>query len=141
MNKSANTENTEVTEHTENGVLAKATESVISSAMAVHRALGPGLLESAYATCLAYELQQAGHRVHREKPLPISYRDLNLDFGYRLDLVVDEAIVVEIKSVEALTVLHEAQLLTYLKFSGCRVGLLLNFNTKLLRDGIRRMVL
>lgn len=107
----------------------------------MHRALGPGLLESAYEHCLAHELELRGLSVSRQAPLPIHYEGLRLDAGYRLDLVVADAVIVEIKAVEALSRLHEAQLLTYLKLSNLRVGLLMNFNVALFKDGVRRLAL
>ena len=118
----------------------KVTEAIISAAIRVHRALGPGLLESAYEACLEYELSQRGLRVERQKALPVVYRDVRLDCGYRIDLLVEDAIVVEVKSVDQLAPIHEAQLLSYLRLSGYQVGLLINFNTKMLKDGIRRLV-
>ncbi len=120
--------------------LNQITESIIGAAIEVHRALGPGLLESAYETCLAYELAQRGLKVEQQKPLPVVYREVKLDCGYRLDLLVEDAVVVELKSVEQLHPIHQAQLLSYLKLSGRKVGLLINFNVTLLKDGIRRVV-
>ncbi len=117
------------------------TETIIGRAIAVHRALGPGLLESAYEACLAYELNEVGLNVERQKEVPVVYRGVHLDCGYRIDLLVNGLVVVELKSVDQLVPIHEAQLLSYLKLSGCRVGLLLNFNVRLLRDGIKRMVI
>ena len=116
------------------------TEQVIGAAIAVHRVLGPGLLESAYEACLAYELAERGLTVERQKSLPVTYRDVRVDCGYRVDLLVEGLVVVELKAVEELGPIHEAQLLSYLKLSGCRVGLLINFNVKVLKQGIRRMV-
>jgi len=116
------------------------TEKIIGAAMEVHRVLGPGLLESAYEACLVYELTQQGLKVEQQKALPLLYKGVHLDCGYRLDLVVDEAVIVEIKAVDALHPIHEAQLISYLKLSGCRVGLLINFNVRLLKEGIRRFV-
>jgi GxxExxY protein len=116
------------------------TEKIIASAIAVHRALGPGLLESAYEACLVYELVERGLAVERQKALPVTYRGAKLDCGYRIDLLVAESVVVELKAVEKLEPIHEAQLLSYLKLSGCRVGLLINFNVRMLKQGIRRMV-
>lgn len=125
---------------TEEERLRQITEKIIGSAIKVHRALGPGLLESAYEVCTAYELAQDGLRVEQQKPLPLIYREVKLDCGYRLDLCVEKEVIVEIKSVENLLPIHEAQLLSYLKLSGCKVGLLINFNVKILKDGIRRVV-
>ena len=116
------------------------TEGIIGSAIDVHRVLGPGLLESAYEACLAYELTQRGLPFERQKGLPVIYRDVRLDCGYRIDLLVEELVVVEVKVVEKLIPIHEAQLLSYLKLSGCPVGLLINFNVNVLKEGIRRMV-
>ncbi len=115
-------------------------EAVIGAAIAVHRALGPGLLESAYEECLCYELSKRELSFERQRPLPVRYEEVLLDCGYRMDLVVKQSLVVEIKAVETLTRLHEAQLLTYLKLSGLRKGLLLNFNSRVLRTGIKRLV-
>lgn len=120
--------------------LNEITEEVIASAIAVHRALGPGLLESAYEACLAYELAERGFAVERQKGLPVTYGGVKVDCGYRLDLLVEGVVVLELKAVEKLDPVHEAQLLSYLKLSGCRVGLLINFNVKMLKQGIRRMV-
>ncbi len=120
--------------------LNKITEIIIGAAMAVHRELGPGLLESAYEACLAYELPERGLSVERQKALPVRYRGVNVDCGYRIDLLVEGKVVVELKAVERLEAIHKAQLLSYLKLSGCKVGLLINFNVKVLKDGIRRLV-
>ncbi|MGD0598230.1 MAG: GxxExxY protein [Terriglobales bacterium] len=115
------------------------TEQIIGAAMEVHRALGPGLLESAYEACLVFELRERGLRVEQQKPLPIAYKGVKLDCGYRLDLVAD-CVIVEIKAVEKLNSVHEAQLLSYLKLANCPVGLLLNFHCTMLKHGIRRLV-
>ena len=104
------------------------TSKIIAAAIEVHRALGPGLLESAYLACLVRELVLRGIPIEQEKPLPVEYKGVRLDCGYRLDLLVNGKVVVELKAVDALHPVHEAQLLTYLKLSGCRVGLLINFN-------------
>jgi len=117
------------------------TEAVIGAAIEVHRALGPGLLESAYEECLCRELSLRQIRYERQRPLPVTYKGLDLDCGYRLDLLVADAVVVEIKAVESLLPIHEAQLLTYLKLGGWKVGLLINFNVPVLKQGIRRRVL
>jgi GxxExxY protein len=117
------------------------TERVIGLAIEVHRTLGPGLLESAYEECLAYELAQKQIRFQRQLPLPIVYKAVQLECGYRIDFVIDEWLIVELKTVEKLLPIHEAQLLTYLKLTGLKVGLLMNFNVPVLKDGIRRMVL
>jgi GxxExxY protein len=117
------------------------TKRIIGAAIEVHRHLGPGLLESAYETCLAYELGQLGLSVERQKGLPLIYKEIRLDQGYRIDLLVEQKVVVEIKVVDKVTPVHEAQELSYLRFSGCQVGLLLNFNVKLLKNGIRRFIM
>ena len=115
------------------------TEQVIGACIEIHRQLGPGLLESAYEECLCYELSTLGIRFERQKPLPVNYKSVNLDCGYRLDLVVEGKIVLELKTVEHLLPIHEAQLLTYLKLSGLTLGLLINFNVPVLKDGIKRI--
>jgi GxxExxY protein len=115
-------------------------KSILDAAFRVHSALGPGLLESAYEACLAYELRAEGFSILTQLPLPIVYREVRLDVGYRLDLLVEELVIVEIKSVDALAPIHQAQMLSYLKLSGKRLGLLINFNTVWLKDGIKRMV-
>ena len=117
------------------------TESVIGFAIEVHRTLGPGLLESAYQECLCYELKANAIAFGRQVALPVIYKTVKLDCGYRMDLVVDDQLVVELKTVERILPIHEAQLLTYLRLSGIRTGLLLNFNTAVLKNGIKRMVL
>lgn len=116
------------------------TETIIGSAISVHRELGPGLLESAYEACLAYDVAKSGLSVERQKELPIKYRNVKLNCGYRIDLLVENKVIVEIKATEKLAPIHTAQLLSYLKLSGCRVGLLINFNVKVLKDGIRRLI-
>ena len=116
------------------------TEKVIGGAIAVHRALGPGLLESAYEECLCFELSQARLSFERQVPLPVNYKGINLDCGYRMDIVVEDKVVIEVKAVERLVPVHEAQLLSYLKL-GCRpVGLLMNFHSSVLRNGLKRIV-
>ena len=115
--------------------------AIVDSGLSVHRALGPGLLESTYEHCLAYELNSRGLSVRRQLPLPIIYADTQLDAGYRLDLVIEDAMIIEIKAVEAFSRLHEAQILTYLKLSGYRMGFLMNFNVSLFKEGLRRFVL
>jgi len=117
------------------------TERVIGLAIEVHRQLGPGLLESVYEACLCFELNQVGIPFDRQAGIPIVYRDLRLDTGYRADLIIARKVIVEIKSVEAILAVHEAQLLTYHRLGGFWVGLLLNFNTLRLKDGLRRFVL
>jgi GxxExxY protein len=114
---------------------------VIGCAIEVHRRLGPGLLESSYEECLCYELRQAGLRFERQMSLPVVYKSIRLDCGYRIDLMVEGVLVVELKTVDAILPVHRAQLLTYLKLTGFHTGLLLNFHVAVLRDGIRRMVL
>jgi len=116
------------------------TEGIIGAAIEVHRALGPGLLESAYEGCLAFELAERGFKVERQKALPIFYKSVRIDCGYRLDLLVEESVIVEIKAVAAFAPIHKAQLLSYLRLSRCKVGLLINFNVEVLRDGIKRLV-
>ena len=106
----------------------------------MHRSLGPGLLESAYKECLSYELICMGLKVKREVAQPIIYKEIKLNHGYRIDLLVEDKVVVEIKTVESLTDVHSAQVLTYLRLSGCRLGLLINFHTTLLKNGIKRFI-
>jgi GxxExxY protein len=117
------------------------TNQIIGLAIEVHRTLGPGLLESAYEGCLCYELSCANINFERQKPLPIIYKKIHLECGYKIDLVIEDRVVVELKTVERILPIHEAQLLTYLKLSGLKTGLLLNFNAAVLREGIKRMVL
>lgn len=117
------------------------TEKVIGFAIEVHRALGPGLLESAYESCLCHEMTLNNVPFQRQVALPVVYKGFTLDCGYRMDMVVSDEVVVEVKTVERLLPIHEAQLLTYLKLSGLKRGLLLNFHAALLRDGIKRMLL
>jgi len=125
---------------TEKEKLDQITDSIIGAAIEVYRALGPGLLESAYETCLSFELTENGLKIERQKPLPVVYRGVELDCGYRLDLLIEDAVIVEVKVVDSLAPIHKAQLLSYLKLSGYKVGLLINFNVKVLKDGIVRMV-
>jgi len=117
------------------------THEILDSAYKVHSTLGPGLLESAYRACLVYELRKKGFKVEEEKPLPLIYEEVKLDCGYRIDILVENQVVVELKTVEAFTDVHTAQVLTYLRLSGNHVGLLLNFYTKSLKDGIKRLML
>jgi len=117
------------------------TGQIIGAAIEVHRELGPGLLESAYQACLAREFSLRNLPFEQEKPLPVEYKGARVDCGYRLDFVVAEKVVVELKAVNVVQKVHEAQLLTYLKLTGCRVGLLISFNVPVLKDGIKRMVL
>jgi GxxExxY protein len=116
------------------------TSQIIGLAINVHRLMGPGLLESVYLSCLCYELKNAGLMVEREKMVPLFYKGVKLDQSYRLDLLVQEKIIVEIKTVESITAIHKAQLLSYLKLTGCPIGLLINFNIELLKEGVCRMV-
>jgi GxxExxY protein len=117
----------------------KLTEQIIGLAIKVHRSLGPGLLESAYQECLFYEIKKSGLHVEKEKPLPLVYEDVKLDCGYRIDLLVERQIVIELKSVETLNDVHTAQVLTYLKLSNCKIGLLINFNVTQLTVGLKRL--
>jgi GxxExxY protein len=117
------------------------TQRVIGFAIDVHRQLGPGLLESAYEECLCFELKDNSLPFKRQVPLPVVYKSVRLDCGYRLDVVVQDQVILELKTVERLVPIHEAQMLTYMKLSGIRTGLLLNFNSAVLKDGIRRLVL
>ncbi len=116
------------------------TEVVIGCAIKVHRSLGPGLLESACEECMDYELRKTILEIERQKPLPLVYEEVKLDCGYRLDFMVNEKVIIEIKSVEALNDIHLAQILTYLRLSGCKVGLLINFNVLKLTNGLKRVV-
>ncbi len=125
---------------TEAEELNQITDKIIGAAIKVHRTLGPGLLESAYEACLAFELVEAGLSVEQQKPLPLVYNDVKLDCGYRLDLLVNGKVVVEVKAIEKLAPIHQAQLLSYLKLSGCKVGLIINFNVLILKEGIHRGV-
>ncbi len=120
--------------------LDEITRRIIGAAIEVHRHLGPGLLESAYESCLVFELKQWGLRVEQQKPLPVTYKGMVLDCGYRLDLVVEDAVIVELKAVEQLTAIFEAQLLSYLRLTGKKVGLLINFHVPVLKNGIKRIV-
>lgn len=113
---------------------------VFDCALKIHRVLGPGLLESAYEECLYYELKKQGLRVEKQKPLPLIYEDVKLEIGYRVDIMVENKLIVEIKSVEALNDVHLAQVLTYLRLSNCKLGLLINFNVTLIKNGIKRVI-
>jgi len=117
------------------------TEQILKAAFKVHTELGPGLLESSYKECLYYELAQNGFFVEKEKPMPLIYHEVKLDIGYRIDLLVGGKVVVEIKVAEAFTDVHIAQVLTYLKLSDCKVGLLLNFKVASMKNGIKRLML
>ncbi|MBP1225778.1 GxxExxY protein [Flavobacterium sp. 1355] len=113
---------------------------VFNSALKVHQTLGPGLLESAYEECLFYELKKLGLQIEKQKALPLIYEEVKLDVGYRLDILVENKLILEIKSVDSLNEIHFAQLLTYLKLTNCKLGLLINFNVSLIKNGIRRVV-
>lgn len=115
------------------------TEKIIGACIRIHRALGPGLLESAYEECLCYELTKLGIRFSRQQTLPVRYEGVTLDCGYRIDLVVEDVLIIELKTVEKLLPIHDAQLLTYLKLSEITLGLLINFNVPVLKDGVRRI--
>ncbi|HEX9628539.1 MAG TPA: GxxExxY protein [Pyrinomonadaceae bacterium] len=128
MNKNSNLQRNEIS------------GAVVDEAMKIHSALGPGLLESAYAACLKHELIKRGLRVASEVPLPVVYDGVRLDAGYRLDLVVEDTVVVELKAIEALAPIHQAQIISYLKLSGKPIGLLINFHSLHLKDGIKRFV-
>ena len=119
----------------------KLTSKILECAFTVHTELGPGLLENAYEECLFYELKEAGLKVERQKALPLVYKEIKLDAGYRIDLLEENKVIVELKSVEALNDVHIAQVLTYLKLSKCEIGLLMNFNVKSLKNGIKRLIL
>lgn len=118
----------------------KITEQILNCAFKVHTNLGPGLLESSYKECLCYELSKSGLSYVKEKSLPLLYEDVKLDCGYSIDILVEDKVIVEIKSIEELHDIHKAQVLTYLKLSGCRIGLLLNFNVLKLKYGIKRLI-
>jgi len=118
----------------------KITEKIIGCAIEVHRYLGPGLLESAYEECLVFELKKEGLIVERQKPVPVVYKDIKLECGYRIDILVESKVVVELKVVDAINPVHEAQILTYMKFSDKNIGLLINFNVTVLKNGIKRFV-
>jgi GxxExxY protein len=115
-------------------------KDVVDAAIKVHKALGPGLLESAYQQCHAYELRQRGRKVLTEVTLPLVYEGQKIDVGYRIDTLIDDLVIVEHKTVENLLPIHQAQLLTYLKLSGCKIGFLLNWNVRMMKDGIKRIV-
>jgi GxxExxY protein len=117
------------------------TGSILKYAYKVHTTLGPGLLESAYEECLHYELNKNGLMVIKQKPMPLIYEEKKLELGYRIDLLVEDKIVIEVKSVDVLNPVHLAQIMTYLKLSGCRIGLLINFNVQSLKDGIKRVII
>jgi GxxExxY protein len=117
------------------------TEEIIGAAIEVHRALGPGLLESAYFACMCHELKLRGIAFEHERPLPVHYKGIDLECGYKIDILVEGVVVIELKAVEKIHPVHEAQLITYLRLGGWTVGLILNFNVSVLKDGIRRRVL
>jgi GxxExxY protein len=119
----------------------KMTQRIIGCAIEVHKHLGPGLLESAYEECLTFELEKEGFTVRRQQPTPVIYKDVKLDCGYRIDILVEDSVVLEIKVVDEFNPVHTAQILTYLKFSNKKYGLLLNFNVAALKNGIRRFIL
>jgi GxxExxY protein len=121
--------------------LNKLTETIIGAAIAVHKELGPGLLESAYEACLVFELMERGLKVEKQKELPVIYRGIRIDCGYRLDILVEDLVIVELKAIEKLDRIHEAQLMSYLKLSGKHVGLLINFNVLQLVKGVKRVVM
>ena len=114
------------------------TEKIIGCAIEVHKCLGPGLLESAYEECLAFELNNAGLTVKRQSPVPVIYKEIKLDCGYRIDILVENTVLIELKTVDAFNPVHEAQILTYMKFAEKRIGLLINFNVTLLKHGLKR---
>lgn len=118
----------------------KITEKIIGCAIEVHKVLGPGLLESAYEECLSYELLQNGLKIERQKPVPVIYKYVKLECGYRIDILVEDSVIIELKSIEGITPVHEAQVLTYLKFTEKKIGLLINFNVLRLKDGLRRFI-
>ncbi|MBU0559338.1 MAG: GxxExxY protein [Bacteroidetes bacterium] len=120
--------------------LNKITEKIIGCAIEVHKFLGPGLLESAYEECLSYELTKSGLNIERQKPVPVVYKEVKLDCGYRSDILVENLVVIELKASEGITPVHEAQVLTYLKFAEKKIGLLINFNVLRLKDGLRRFI-
>jgi GxxExxY protein len=123
------------------GETDRVARAVVDAGFRVHKTLGPGLLESVYEHCLVYELEARGLSLRRQAALPVRYGEVELDAGYRLDLIVEESVIVEIKTVETLTRLHEAQIMTCLRCSGCRIGFLMNFNVVLFKQGVRRLVL
>jgi len=113
---------------------------IFECALKVHKALGPGLLESSYEECMYYELKRSGLKVHKQKALPLIYEEVKLEIGYRIDLMVGDKVIIEVKSVDSLNDIHLAQVLTYLKLSNCKLGMLINFNVTLIKNGIRRVV-
>ena len=133
-------ENAEKMQERDKDQLDLITRRIIGAAIEVHKGLGPGLLESAYETCQAFELRQHGFKVEQQLPLPVVYKDVKLDCGYRLDLVVEDSVILEIKAVQELAPIHDAQLLSYLRLSGKSVGLIINFHVHVLKDGLKRVV-
>lgn len=113
---------------------------IFDSALKVHKVLGPGLLESAYEECLFFELKKTGLLIEKQKPLPLIYEDVKMEIGYRVDIIIENKVIIELKAVEALNDIHLAQILTYLKLSNCKLGMLINFNVSLLKNGIKRVV-
>ncbi len=113
---------------------------IFDCALKIHKLLGPGLLESAYEECLFYELKKTNLRVEKQKPLPLIYEDVKLEIGYRTDIIIENKVIIEVKSVDALNDIHFAQILTYLKLSNCKLGMLINFNVTLIKNGIKRVV-
>jgi GxxExxY protein len=118
--------------------LSKITEKIIGCAIGVHKFLGPGLLESVYEECLTYELTKAGLKVERQKPVPVIYKEIHMECGYRIDILVEDLVIIELKTVEIFSPIHEAQVLTYMRCANKRLGLLINFNVPILKNGIRR---
>ena len=116
------------------------TGEIIGCCIEIHKELGPGLLESAYEECLAYELNNAGLFFERQKPIPVRYKEIYIEFGYRMDFVVENQVIIEIKSVEAISIVHTAQILTYMKFAEMNAALLINFNVSILKNGIKRFI-
>ena len=116
-------------------------KDVIGAAIEVHKHLGPGLLESAYEECFSFELVQKGYKIERQKPIPVVYKEIKLDCGCRIDILVEDKLVLELKSIDCFNPVHEAQILTYMKFAQKKIGLLINFNVTLLKNGIKRYVL
>ena len=132
---------TEDTEFTEEGINRDLTEAIIGGAIAVHRELGPGLLESVYEKCLAFELADRGLSVTTQKEIPVRYKNLTFDCSFRADLIVDNKVLVELKSIDQLTPIHTSQVITYLKLTGLKTGLLINFNVQTLKTGLKRISL
>jgi GxxExxY protein len=118
--------------------LNEITKAIIGCAIEVHKNLGPGLLESAYEECLIFELKKRGLEIEKQKPVPVVYKDIKLDYGYRIDILVENSVIIELKAIDAINPVHEAQILTYMRFSNIQLGLLINFNVTVLKDGLRR---